>query len=65
MMEAFLRAKPEGRAAPKAIVESPALFPFNVQPPGSSAVAFNARLDIARHGLDDELVLLRSDAASP
>jgi hypothetical protein len=60
LMEAFLRSKPDGRAPPKAIVESPALFPFKVQLAGSSAAAFNPRLDVARHGLDEEIMMLKS-----
>lgn len=59
MMEAFLRSKPDGRAPPKAIIESPALFPFKVQLAGSSVAAHNPRLDVARHGLDEEIVMLK------
>lgn len=62
MMEAFLRSKPDGCASPKAIVESPALFPFKIQSAGSSVAAHDPRLDVARHGLDEEIVLLRDES---
>lgn len=60
MMEAFLRSKPEGRAPPKAIVESPALFPFKAQLAGNSVAHYSPRLDIVRHGLDEEIVMLKA-----
>jgi hypothetical protein len=59
MMEAFLRSKPDGRAPPEAILESPAFFPFQISPSGGAAIGTNPRLDIVRHGLDDELILLK------
>jgi len=60
MMEAFLRSKPDGRAPPRAIIESPAIFPFKMEMGGRSAPAYNRRLDVARHGLDEEIVMLRN-----
>jgi hypothetical protein len=59
MMEAFLRSKPEGRAPPKAIVDSPALFPFRFELSGGATALQNGRLDVTRHGLDEEIVMLR------
>ena len=59
MMEAFLRSKPDGRAPPKAIIESPALFPFRLDLSGGAAVSHNGRLEIAQHGLDEEIVMLK------
>jgi hypothetical protein len=59
MMEAFLRSKPEGRAPPKAIVDSPALFPFRFELSGGATALHNGRLDVTRHGLDEEIVMLR------
>jgi hypothetical protein len=60
MMEALLRSKPEGRASPKAIVESPALFPFGFELSGGAAASRNKRLDVAQHGLDEEIVMLKA-----
>lgn len=60
IMEAFLRSKPEGRAPPKAIVDSPALFPFRFELSGGAAAPHNGRLDVAQHGLDEEIVTLKA-----
>jgi len=59
MMEAFLRSKPEGRAPPKAIVDSPALFPFRLELSGGAAASHNGRLEIAQHGLDEEILMVK------
>jgi len=59
MMEAFLRSKPDGRAPPKAIVDSPALFPFRFELNARAAAPHNERLDVAQHGLDEEIVMLK------
>jgi len=59
MMEAFLRSKPDGRAPPEAIIESPALFPFKIQQAGMAVGVSHPRLEIARHGLDEAIVVLR------
>lgn len=64
LMEALLISKPEGRAFPKAIIESPALFPFRFGSGSESAVAHNARLELAHHGLDEEIVMLRLGCVS-
>jgi hypothetical protein len=60
MMEAFLRSKPERRALPKTILESPALFPFRFESASGAAIVRNARLDVARQGLDEEIVTLKA-----
>ncbi len=60
MMEAFLRSKAEGRTPPKTILEGPTLYPFKFELAGSAAAAYNARLDVARHGLDEEIVMLKA-----
>jgi hypothetical protein len=58
LMEAYLLSRKEGRATPKAIVESPAFFPFDLQLGAASLAAGNPRLEVARHGLDEDLVSL-------
>ncbi|WP_295881598.1 hypothetical protein [uncultured Thiohalocapsa sp.] len=60
LMEAVLRARPDTRAPPRVIAESPALFPFQLQWSGGPAIGGNPRLDVARHGLDEEIVMLKT-----
>ena len=58
LMEAYLLSGKESRATPKSIVESPAFFPFNLQIGAGSAATENPRLEVDRHGLDEDLVSL-------
>jgi hypothetical protein len=59
MIEALLWSKPEGRAPLETILNSPALFPVKFAVAGSAVATYNARISVARHGLDSELVFLR------
>ncbi|MCF8129341.1 MAG: hypothetical protein K9N10_12560 [Deltaproteobacteria bacterium] len=59
MVEASLRARINGSAAMKDLLESPNIFPFRMAHTSAEQVAsLSPRLDILRHGLDDELVML-------
>lgn len=58
MMEAYLLSVKEGRASPKAIVENPSLFPFDFKNGAALMASLNRRLDVTRHGLDQDLVSL-------
>lgn len=60
LMEAYLLSRREGRATPRGIVHSPAFFPFAIEPCTASVAAGNPRLEVARHGLDEDLISLSS-----
>ncbi len=61
LVEASLHARTNGSAPLKDLYESPSLFPFRFQQfHAESLLAESFNLDILRHGLDDDLVMLRS-----
>ncbi len=60
LAEASLRARVNGSAAIKDLLDSPSLFPFRLAHISAGLVAsLSPRLKILRHGLDDDLVMLR------
>ena len=60
LAEASLHARANGSAPLKDLIDSPSLFPFRIKPVhAESLVSASSRLDILRHGLDDDLVMLR------
>ena len=60
LVEASLQARGNGSAPLKDLLDSPSLFPFQLKPmPAESLPALSSKLDILRHGLDDDLVLLK------
>jgi hypothetical protein len=62
MVEASLRARVNGSAAIKDLLDSPSIFPFRLAHISAEHVAsLSPRLNILRHGLDDDLVMLRED----
>jgi len=64
LTEASLHARASGMAPLKDLIDSPNFFPFRIKPVhAESLVAASSRLDILRHGLDDDLVMLREPAA--
>lgn len=61
MVEASLRARVNGSAAIKDLLDSPSIFPFRLAHISAEHVAsLSPRLNILRHGLDDDLVMLKS-----
>jgi hypothetical protein len=59
-VEASLYASSNGSAAIRDLIEHPSLFPFQLKPvSGENLVAASTRLELFRHGLDDELIMLR------
>ena len=59
MVEASLHARPNGSAAIRDLLDSPSIFPFKLAPLSAEQVAsLSPRLDVLRHGLDDDLVML-------
>jgi hypothetical protein len=60
LAEASLHARANGSAPLKDLIDSPSLFPFRIKPShAESLVAASSRLDLLRHGLDDDLIMLR------
>jgi hypothetical protein len=57
--ESSLQARDNGSAPREDLLDSPSLFPFQLKPmPAESLLALSSMIDILRHGLDDDLVLL-------
>lgn len=64
LAEASLRARANGSAPLKDLIDSPSLFPFRIKPiRAETLVAASSRLDLLRHGLDNDLVMLRKQTA--
>ena len=60
LVEASLRSRVHGAAAIKDLLDSPSIFPFQLAHISAEQVAsLSSRLDILRHGLDDDLVMLQ------
>ena len=60
LIEASLRASGNDSAPLKELADGPSLFPFRKQSTrAASLLSASLTLDILRHGLDDELVMLR------
>ena len=59
MVEASLRARSNGAASIKDLLDSPSIFPFHLSHvPAEHVASFSSRMDVLRHGLDDDLVML-------
>ena len=66
LVEAALHARANGSALLKDLLDSPSLFPFRIKPiRAESLVAVSSRLDLIRHGLDDDLIMLRKQIMPP
>jgi len=60
LVEASLHDRDSGLAPLRDLIDSPSLFPFRIKPVHADRLmATSSRLDILRHGLDDDLVMLR------
>jgi hypothetical protein len=60
LVEASLQARDNGSEPLKDLLDSPSFSPFQIKPmPTGSLQALASKLDILRHGLDDDLVLLK------
>ncbi len=65
LIEASLRARSNGSAAIKDLIDNTSLFPFRLSPMSAAQlIAMSGRLDVLRHGLDQDLIILR-EAAQP
>lgn len=60
LIETSLHARPNGSAPLKDLIDSPSLFPFHIKPiQANYLMTASGNLDILRHGLDDDLVMLK------
>lgn len=65
LVEAFLHAHPNGSVALRTVLDSTSLFPFRLSPMSADhLVAVSGRLDVLRHGLDQDLIMLRKVSTS-
>lgn len=63
LAEAFLHAHPNGSVALRTVLDSTSLFPFRLSPVSADhLVAVSGRLDVLRHGLDQDLIILRTES---
>jgi hypothetical protein len=64
VIEASLHSRPNDAAAIRDLLESPSLFPFQFKPVSANdLLAASSRLECLRHGLDEDLVMLRKQAS--
>jgi hypothetical protein len=60
LVEASLNARPGASAPLRDLIDGPDIFPFRVKPMHADSLLKTCpRIDLLRHGLDDELVMLR------
>jgi len=63
LLEAFLHTRPNGSVALRTVLDSTSLFPFRLSPISAAhLVAVTGRLDVLRHGLDQDLIMLRTES---
>ncbi len=61
LIETCMHARSNGSAPLKELLESPSMFPFQLKPIHAESLRdISSNLEILRHGLDEELVMLRS-----
>ena len=62
LAEAFLQAREGGSVALREVLDSTSLFPFRLSPiPADHLAAASGRLEVLPHGLDQDLILLRTE----
>jgi len=60
LAEASLHARENGSTPLKALIDSPIFFPFRIKPVrAENLVSASSRLELLRHGLDEDLIVLR------
>jgi len=61
LVEAYLNGHANGSVALTTVLDSTSLFPFHLSPVSAAhLVAVSGRLDVLRHGLDQDLITLRA-----
>ena len=64
LVEAVLHTIPNNTSPLRAIVDAPSLFPLTLERLPADALVASRSMGIVRHGLDDDLVMLRTSDAS-
>jgi len=65
LAEAVLRSQPNGALPLNSILNSTSLFPFCLRPiSGLRLASFSGRLEVLRHGLEEDLLVLRNEGVS-
>jgi hypothetical protein len=59
IIEALLLSSSSDAVPLQALAQAPALFPFAIEPLRSTELSSNSRLEVFRHGLDQDMVSLR------
>jgi len=60
LVEASLHARANGSASLRNLLDSPSFFPFRFKPIQAESIkTTSTRIEILRHGLDDDLIMLR------
>jgi hypothetical protein len=59
LVEAVLHTLPNNTSPLRAVIDAPSLFPLTLERLPTGALAASRRMEIIRHGLDDDLVILR------
>lgn len=64
LVEASLHTRTDGSAPLRDLLDGPSFFPFRITPIQAENIrSISPRLDVLRHGLDSELVMLRKPTA--
>jgi len=63
LMEAVLHTIPNNTSPLQAVIDAPSLFPLTLERLPTGVLAVSRRMEIIRHGLDDDLVMLRTPDA--
>jgi len=63
-MEAVLHTIPNNTSPLQAVIDAPSLFPLTLERLPTGVLAVSRRMEIIRHGLDDDLVMLRTPDAT-
>ena len=63
LVQAVLHAHPNGAMPLRTVLNATSLFPFRLSPVSAAhLIAVSRRLDVLRHGLDQDLILLRTES---
>ena len=60
LVEAVLHTIPHNTAPLRAVIEAPCLFPLTLEQLPATALTAFRHIEIIRHGLDDDLVMLHT-----
>ncbi len=61
MVEAYLHSRVNDSASLKELLDNPGIFPFQLTHiPAAQMVSYSSRLDLLRHSLDEDLIMLKT-----